>query len=103
MYDKYELKMCDSILIVCPMNDQYMPFYLKNKNEYCFNWIDSSTMARQKNKTKTGSSKLKLQYTNSQLRDAIDTVKKIWLCTQQAGRFEFLIRRFALKYLEELP
>ena len=76
MYDKYELKICDSILIACTFNDQIMSSYRKNKNEYCFNWIDSSTMARQKNKTKTGSSKQRLQYTDSQLRDAIDAVKK---------------------------
>ena len=59
-----------------------MPFYLKNKNEYCFNCIVSSTMARQKNKTKTRSSKQRFQYTDSQLGDAIDAVKKVWLCTQ---------------------
>ena len=62
-----------------------MPFYRKNKNEYCFHWIDSSTMARQKNKTKTCNSKQRLQYTDSQLRDAIELLKKVWLCTQQAG------------------
>ena len=33
-------------------------------------------MARQKNKTKTGSSKHRFQYTDSQLRDAIDAVKR---------------------------
>ena len=33
-------------------------------------------MARQKNKTKTGSSKHRLQYADSQLCDAIDAVKK---------------------------
>ena len=60
-------------------------------------------MARQKDKTKTGSSKQRLQYTNNKLRDAIMLLKKVWLCTQQAGRLEFLIRRFALKYLQELP
>ena len=76
MYNKYELKICDSILIACPMNGQFMPFYLKNKNEYCFNWIDSSTMAREKNKMKTGNSKQRLQYTDIQLCDAIDAVKK---------------------------
>ena len=38
--------------------------------------IDTSTMAKQKNKTKTGSSKQRLQYTDSQLRDTIDAVKK---------------------------
>ena len=78
MYDKYELEICDSILIVCPMNDQFMPFYPKNKNEYCFNLIDSSKTPRQKNKTKTGSSKPRLQYTDSQLnkQNTFDAVKK---------------------------
>ena len=46
MYDKNELKTCDSILIACTFNDHFMSFYHKNKNEYCFNWIDSSTMSR---------------------------------------------------------
>ena len=30
-------------------------------------------------------------------------LKKVWLCKQQAGHLEFLVRRFAIKYLEELP
>ena len=37
-------------------------------------------MARQKNKTKTGNSKQRLQYTDSQLCDAIDAVKKRYGC-----------------------
>ena len=48
------------ILIACPMDDQFTPFYRKNENAYCFNWVDSSTTARQKNKSKTGSSKQRL-------------------------------------------
>ena len=57
MYNTYDLNICDIV------------------NEYCFNWIDSSTAARQKNKTKTGSSKQRLQYTDIQLCDANDAVK----------------------------
>ena len=101
MYDKYELKICDFILIACLMNDQFMPFYRKNKNEYCFNWIDS-TMARQRNKTKTGCSKQRLQYTDSQLHDTINAVK-IGMVVYTASRIFGIIRRFAIKYLEELP
>ena len=48
MYDKYELKICDSIPIACSFNDHFMSFYCKNENEYCFNWKDSSTMVRRK-------------------------------------------------------
>ena len=54
-------------------------------------------MARQRNKTKIGSSKQRLQYTDRQLHDAIDAVKKVWLCTHYAGSLEFLIRSFAIK------
>ena len=49
-------------------------------------------MARQKKKTKTVSSKQRLQYTLSQLRDAIDTVKK--------GMVEYAASRtFGIPYL----
>ena len=44
---KHELKIYDSILIGCQMIN-FTPFYRKNKNKYCLNWIDSSTMERQK-------------------------------------------------------
>ena len=69
------------------MNDQFTPFYHKNKNEYCFNLKDSSTMVRQKNKMKTGNSKQRLNIKIVNYMMLLMLLKKVWLCMQQTGYF----------------
>ena len=52
---------------------------------------------------KTGSSKQRLQYTDSQLHDAIDAVKKGMAVYAVSRTFGIPYKTLLIKYLEELP
>ena len=77
---------CNIFECTISMNKKYVIPYLSHVHSMnCFNWIDSSTMARQKNETKTGSSKhFSIQIVNNVM--LLMLLKKVWLCAQQAGR-----------------